>query len=296
LHLAIRLPRGSYGLLEYIGRSAATVRDAGERFLRYSALLNDTVTFTFVRHPDGTTATITQRVPGRPACVGRHAGEMFAALLVRYLREISGTDFQPVAIGFAHDKPTNTSELEAFFRSPIAFGCGENRVVLPLNVLELPLLGADPMLHSILEEQADRLLVSVRDREKKDRAKKATTPATDVTPDLPDPESDRLAKIRERIRLALEDGQPQLEDVAAALNMSPRTLQRRLGDAKTTFLELVDDVRHGLALAYIANPRFALGEVAYLLGFSEISAFTRAFKRWTGMTPSRWRARSNDLA
>ncbi len=71
--------------------------------------------------------------------------------------------------------------------------------------------------------------------------------------------------------------------------MSPRTLQRRLREESTSFQDVVDSVREELARITMANPKYSLGEVAYLLGFSEISAFTRAFKRWTGMTPSRWR-------
>jgi AraC-like DNA-binding protein len=264
LHLAIRLPRGSYGLLEYIGRSASTVHHAGERFIRYSSLLNDVVSFGFERR-DGC-AALTQRVLGHPSCVGRHAGEMFVALVVRYIREITATDWNPVGIAFAHDAPPDTSELAEFFAAPLSFNAGENRVELPLSLLDRPIVGGDPMLFGVLDEQAAQLVASL--------PKKA----------------DPLAKVREQIKRALDDGQPQLDDVARALRLSPRTLQRRLGDENTTFQQLVDEVREEHARVLILNPALALGEVAYLLGFSEISAFTRAFKRWTGLSPSRWRA------
>src|SRR5262249_45974404 len=108
--------------------------------------------------------------------------------------------------------------------------------------------------------------------------------------------TDVLVKLRAQVRLALEDGQPDLPAIANALKMSTRTLQRRLEAEGTSFQELVDAVRQELARVYVADPKYALGEVAYLLGFSEITAFTRAFKRWTGTTPSRWRAQSKDLA
>ena len=80
--------------------------------------------------------------------------------------------------------------------------------------------------------------------------------------------------------------------------MSPRTLQRRLGAEGTSFQDVVDSVREELARIYMADTarKYTVGELAYLLGFSEISAFTRAFKRWTGLTPTQWRDRSNDLA
>jgi AraC-like DNA-binding protein len=273
LHLAARLPHGSYGLLEYIGRSASTVRHAGERFLRYSTLLNDVVRFAF--EPRGDVAVLSQRVAGHPGCVGRQAGEMFMALVVRYLRELTTADWNPVRVAFAHAAPADTSELDAYFRAPLVWSCGENHVELPLALLERPCVSHDANLFSVLDEQAERLLAS---RPPKESAVVA------------------LDRIRAQVRAALDDGQPQLADVAKALRMSARTLQRRLKDEKTSFQDVVDSVRDEIARTAMANPKYSLGDVAYLLGFSEISAFTRAFKRWTGMTPSQWRDRSNHLA
>lgn len=271
-HLALRLPPGAYGLLEYIGRSAATVRQAGERFVRYSALLNELVSFDFTPRDD--VAVLRQRVEGHPRCVGRHPGEMFLTLIVRFLREIIDFGWAPSAISFAHPAPADAFEIEAYFRAPITWGTGENHVALPLALLDRAVVTRDAMLFKLLDLQADKIL--------------AARPQQDA--------SDVLVKIRAALRVALEDGQPDLPAVARALKMSTRTLQRRLEGEGTNFQQLVDSVRDELARIYIADPRYALGEVAYLLGFSEISAFTRAFKRWTGMTPSAWRARSKDLA
>ena len=130
----------------------------------------------------------------------------------------------------------------------------------------------------LLDEQAEPMALS----------------ATSAT--RPNEPNDGLTKIGAAVHAAVGNGQPRLGDVARAVHMSARTLQRRLGDASTTFQELVDRERADLARAYIANRARALGDVAYLLGFSEISAFARAFKRWTGMTPRQWRDRSTDLA
>jgi len=270
LHLATRLPHGSYGLLEYIGRSAPTVRSAGERFLRYSSLLNELVTFELETRADR--AVFVQRVEGHPACVGRQAGEMFVGLVVRYLRELTDAAWTPVGVAFAHRAPADITEHAAFLRAPIAWSAGQNRVELPLSVLELPVVSRDAMVFSVLDEQAERLVAA--------RPQK----------------SEGLARVREKVRGALADGQPQLKEIARALHMSPRTLQRRLEQEGTSFQDVVDSAREELARIYMANPAYRLGEVAYLLGFSEISAFTRAFKRWTGMTPTEWRVRSNDLA
>jgi AraC-like DNA-binding protein len=88
----------------------------------------------------------------------------------------------------------------------------------------------------------------------------------------------------------LAHGEPSQEDVAELLNMSARTLQRKLGDGGTTYKEILDETRRVLALAYLSAPRHSVSDVTYLLGFSAGSSFTRAFRRWTGQSPSVWRA------
>ena len=100
------------------------------------------------------------------------------------------------------------------------------------------------------------------------------------------------ARVREVLEQQLQESEPSQEDVAELLNVSARTLQRKLGDAGTTFKEILDDTRHALALAFLSEPQHSVSEVTYLLGFSCGSSFTRAFRRWTGQSPSDWRAGS----
>jgi AraC-like DNA-binding protein len=101
-----------------------------------------------------------------------------------------------------------------------------------------------------------------------------------------------VARVREVLTRRLRDREPSQEEVAEILNVSARTLQRKLGDGGTTFKEILDETRHALALAYLSAPQHSVSEVTYLLGFSCSSSFTRAFRRWTGLSPSDWRARS----
>jgi AraC-like DNA-binding protein len=269
-HMALRLAQGSYGLLEYIGRSSATVRQAGERFIRYSGLLNELVSFSFDLRGDD--VVLAQRIKGHPTCVGRQAGEMFVALVVRYLRELLAEDFTPREVGFAHAAPADTSELAAYFRAPFHWKQEENRVVIPSSLVDRPVVSSDATVFALLDKEAQQILA-------------ARAPADDT-----------MTKLRAAIQSALDDGQPDLAQIAAAVHMSPRTIQRRLKEQKTTFQDVLDSVRKDLAEGHMRNERLTLGDVAYLLGFSEISAFTRAFKRWTGMTPTAWRDRSKRLA
>ena len=101
---------------------------------------------------------------------------------------------------------------------------------------------------------------------------------------------DIQARVREVLMQRLEKMEPSQEEVAEQLHLSPRTLQRRLGDSGTTYKEILDKTRHALAMAYLSAPHHSVSDVTYLLGFSCDSSFTRAFRRWTGQSPSDWRA------
>ena len=107
-----------------------------------------------------------------------------------------------------------------------------------------------------------------------------------------------LRTLADDVRATLAQGicgaRPAVEKVAKSLGMSPRTLQRRLGELGTTYQKLLDDVRHRSARRLLANTDLAAGEVAFLLGFEEINSFTRAFHAWEGTTPVRWRATHAD--
>jgi AraC-like DNA-binding protein len=100
---------------------------------------------------------------------------------------------------------------------------------------------------------------------------------------------DFVQGVREAIRAALRDGAPQVGGVAKGLHVSLRTLQRRLTEHGTSFQDEVDAVRRELAFQYLKDPHLGVSEVAFLLGYAELSTFDRAFKRWTGMTPRVWR-------
>jgi AraC-like DNA-binding protein len=258
------LPRGSYGLLEFIARSSPTVREAARGVVRYTGLLNDLVTIAFEEHEDR--ALLSQRVSGVPMCVGVQCNELFVALIVRLVRELAGSEWFPPRVRFAHPAPVEQATLVECFGSHLEFDCGLNQVEIPAADLDRPVASSDRALLSTLIEQAELRL--------------ASRPV----------KTDELGRIREAVRAALRDGPPRLETIAASLKMSPRTLQRRLTDEATSFQDVIDDVREELARKYVAQPDRALGEIAYLLGFSELSAFARAFKRWTGQSPGQFRA------
>ncbi len=264
LHVAERLPRGAYGVLEFACRTAPTIRAAVVRIVRYIGLLNELVAVSFEEREG--MGVIEQRIAGEPLCVGRHGNEFFVATMLLGARTLSGAACVPERVWFAHAQPDDVAELCAFLGTTrVRFGAGGNGMALAAPLLDLPLRTSDPPLFSLLERQAEQSL------------------AGGAAP------SQLLALVRRRIRDTLGETPPSLDSVAAELSMSARTLQRRLADEGVSFVEVVDEIRHELALEYVREARRPLGEIAFLLGYAELSPFLRAFKRWTGKTPGELR-------
>jgi AraC-like DNA-binding protein len=155
--------------------------------------------------------------------------------------------------------------LVAHFGVTPAFGAGRNALTLDTATLELRVVGADPALLSVLE-----------------RAAGVPSPTAPAVPGF-------VQGVRDAIRAALREGAPQAGDVARGLHVSLRTLQRRLTEHGTSFQDEVDAVRRELAFGYLKDAHLGVSDVAFLLGYAELSTFDRAFKRWTGMTPRVWR-------
>jgi AraC-like DNA-binding protein len=265
LRLAERFPRGGYGVLEYACRTAPTLRAAVERLVRYMRLLNEVVSVRF--EESGDEAVIEQRFPEGVRPANGHLGEFFVATLLVTARALVDEACVPRRAWFAaRASPDEAALRQLLGTRELAFGRRGNGVALPRDFLDRPLRGADPALHALLERQAEQLL--------------GGQPAVGRTAEL----------VRRRVLAAFAHGLPSVGTIAGELGMSARTLQRRLGDEGVSFAGLLDDVRHELALGHVREPRRPLGEIAFLLGYAELSPFLRAFKRWTGKTPGAFRA------
>jgi AraC-like DNA-binding protein len=263
LRIASRYRRGMFGLLEFAWRAAATVRDGCERIARHVPLISDLLEITFAEHDHG--GTIEERIAGEPLCVGRQANEFFVSALVLQTREITGVPIVPDRVYLAHPRPDDVQELvDVFGTSALEFDRGANGLVVGPAVLALPLQTSDPPLLAIIEKQAEAAL--------------ATVPARGRL----------LGHVRDHVRRNLAGAPPSLASVAQALRSSPRSLQRGLQEEGATFQQVIDSVREDLALALVAEGE-PVGSVAHALGYSEESAFLRAFRRWTGTTPAVYR-------
>jgi AraC-like DNA-binding protein len=199
--------------------------------------------------------------------VPRQHNEYSLTVALNAVRLMVGSQWAPREVQFSHPAPRDTSEHLRFFRAPVSFGCATNAFIVERELLDRPIPAADSRLYPILQRYLERVLNEM-------------------------PREDSLvASVRKAIGESMREGHPTLVKVARKLAMGPRTLQRRLVEQGTDFKRLVDDTRRRFSLSYLEDARHTLTDIAYLLGYSEVSAFNRAFKRWTNATPSDYRRR-----
>jgi AraC-like DNA-binding protein len=268
LHAAEMVRPGSFDVLGYTLHASPTLGGAFERLVRFNRLLHDVADLRLTLR--GAQARLSfQLLPdGTP----RQQAEFSLAVFLLFSRYATGVDVVPRAVEFSHAAPADTSEHRRIFRGPLFFSRPVTALVLPRTVLDRPLLQADPGLCAVLERQLSELLAR-----------------------LPAGES-LLDRIRRQIAAELCGGDPSVEAVARRMYVSTRTLHRRLREAGTSYRLTLDGLRQDLAVRYLAEDRMSIAEAAYLLGFSEASAFHRSFKRWTGRTPAEYRRASRGPA
>jgi len=265
LHVGEHADPTAFDVLGYSVINSPTFGDALDRVVRYNSIWTNGSCFT-VETVNGQTRVVYLYLDDAIQERRQDAEMTFAALAVLG-RRVTNVDWSPSEIRFQHQQPRETTEHERIFQCPIFFAATTNEVVFDSVYSSLPIIKADPSLCALLDRHARELLARY-------------------------PREDSLV---ERIRTLLKDelngGDASLEVVAERLGMSARTLQRKLQASGTSHQELLDEMRRDLAVRYLREPGMAVCEVAYLLGFSESSAFHRAFKRWTGTTPSEFRRR-----
>ena len=262
LRIAEATPPGAFGIVEYVCRSAPTLGAALEQWIRYLGILDDAVEVALVEeHGVAALRVVLESEAPAPA-----SHELCFALVVRHARAMIDEDLRIEEVRFTHHATeTQAARHRAFFRAPVRFGAEHTELVFGAGSLATRLSTADPNLLAILLPAA----------EEKHAQKTAHPPLTD--------------QVRRALRAALTSDDAQLEAIAARLGMTGRTLQRRLKDEGTSFQTVRDGMRRELADRYLGEG-MSFAEISFLLGFSEPSAFFRAFKRWTGLTPVERRA------
>jgi AraC-like DNA-binding protein len=277
LHLAEWVagsPEEHFDVLAFAERSCATLGEHYRLIGRYLRLVHEGIYLRLEEEPDR--VRLVHGHYREPVASPRQPVEGMLALTLLQGRRAIGEEFAPQAVCFAHARPERVSEQERIFRSPVHYGCPRNELVLDRGLLERPQRHAEPRLLAMLDRQLDGLLSK-----------------------LPESRSFQ-GEVRRCMMDELPEREPGMAAIAAKLHMSPRSLQRRLQSEGTSFAEVLFELRRDLALRYLRDQRIAIGEVGFLLGFLDVSAFHRAFKRWTGFTPAEYQrsaqARRSQLA
>lgn len=263
----LRLARGiaprHFGVVGFAALACGTLAQALQRLERYHRSVYDVNVAQL--HPCAEGLCIEWGVErGRP---GALVDETALAALVQLTREFTDRPLRALAVDFVNRRPADVLPYEDFFGGPVRFDQPATRLVLSARDLALPLRGADPALLALLDAQAEGLLQEVA------------------------AVSGPVGVWRQALVGLIRSGRTSLADLAHSLQMSPRSLQRRLTEQGHSFQALLGQTRQQLAEAYLRDASVELAEVALLLGYSEQSAFTRAFRQWTGQPPLQWRRR-----
>jgi len=260
-HLAIEIARhitaAHFGVLGYLILACANLGEALALLTRYARLLNDH--FVMTTHIEDDVLILIWDFSDLNDLLFYELG---LAAMMQFTNHLIGISASTLEVQLRSPRPQNPAYYEEFYGCPVYFDQKDMVIRLPVQLLAIPVRQPDRVLLDLLSKQADQALAA-----------------------LPQQHGEWAQKVRQEIvRLCHEDS-PTLAKVAHQFYVTPRTLQRHLNDEGSNFQLLLDETRQHLAEQYLQDPRLQLTDIADLLGYSDQSALTRAFKRWTGNTP-----------
>jgi AraC-like DNA-binding protein len=256
-HLGQTFDLRTAGLFYYVLASSDTLHQALERGVRYISIVNEGVKLKLPHTDDLSIIFEATEVP-----LNRHQIEFSMVTLVRLCRELTNRVLQARRVNLSDHQKHCVSELRTFFGSDVTFGAAVNEVVFPASTKAIPLVKADPYLNDLLVKYCEE--------------------AISVRPSEVNPFGSNVEKI---IASHLPHGTARASVIARKLGLSERTLARRLSSEGATFAALLQQLKVDLAQRHLADKKLSISEIAWLLGYQDVSAFTHAFKRWTGKPP-----------
>lgn len=262
-HLARDFELGEVGLLYYVLASSERLADALRNAQRYLAINNEGVRLR-VSSEGGLAIGLEYRNINRLS--DRHQIEFWLITLVRICRTITSTRFAPKQVKLRHFRPETPADVRSYLGCEIDFAADRDETVFPSVIATLPVVGADAHLNKMLLDYADEALSH--------RAPGRVGARSQV--------EDQIAQL-------LPHGKANASVVARRLGMSRRTLARALSSEGIDFSTILETFREALAKRYLRENELPISQVAWLLGYREVSSFTHAFARWTGVTPKAFR-------
>ena len=253
------------GLLGFLMLNSPTLQDALSSAQRYFRVVGEGEDIEIARR--GPHVTLRFRESDTALRGLRHNSEYIAAIIVRACRDMTRKHISPVRAEFMHARPNAKVAYPDYLDCPVKFHAEWDALVYDANTMRLRVIGADSKVYKVLERACKNILG-------------------------PSPKKqDFVQYVQELVIDRLAKGGVGIDDIAREVNMSSKTLERRLADRGTTFSTLLDDIRGGLAKRYLTDTDLRLEQITYLTGYSEPAALVRAFKRWARTTPMQFRAK-----
>ena len=263
-HLARDYDLREIGLLYYVLASSEVLSDALHKAARYSGITNEGVALTF---RSGRETAIALDYVGVERRSDRQQIEFWLVTLVRLCRQLTNRRLIPSRVRMVHYRKQTPAAFRSLLGCDVEFGSAVDEVVFPGAIARMPIGSADSHLNELLMTYCEE---AVRYRAPAQATLRSSV-ETAMAPLLP-------------------HGKANAVEVARSIGMSHRTLARRLASEGLTFSRIAEDLKSDLAGRYLLDGDLPVSQIAWLLGYREVSAFTHAFKRWTGMTPRQARA------
>jgi AraC-like DNA-binding protein len=264
VHMAEAFHPAALDILGYVVLTCRTIAEVLDCLARYAGLLNDGLRVQIEHSGARSTVRLALISSHTDNYLPEHSQQVAESMwigLARQLRLLTGEPINPLEVWFRHHV-RDDSEYRRLLNAPLRFGAPEDRFVLSRSDLARQLPSANPVLFSVFEQHAARLLAGLAGRHT------------------------AVGRVSRIVAEKLRGRVPPIGEVASEMAMSARHLQRALSAEGRTYQEVLDEVRCAMARRYLAEPVNSVSQVAFMLGFSEAAAFHRAFKRWTGKTPA----------
>lgn len=268
LHMGQQVQPRTFNALGYAAMSCATLGEAIAMIPRYESLVYDGGTTRVAVDENSVTISWDSGLP--EGIEYRPLNEVIVAGWLSFGRWIVDDVGDLHEVRFRHSAPSNIDEYKQFFRCPIRFEAKDNALCGPRIFTELPLVQHDGELLSLMERQADSMLQRIQAQQS------------------------LASRVILHIREIMPKQTPQISDIAKRLHMSERSLRRKLHSEDCSFKQLLNKARQEMASHYLKQTELSMLEIALLLGFSEQSSFTAAFRQWLGTSPSEYRRATRD--
>lgn len=263
LDIARHVHPTTFHALGYSLFASRTMESFCNRLVRYFRLVSTNAITEFTQTGNEYRLTLNPTV-GRDSYIPQDA---WLATIIKFARDVYRSDYNPARVCLRRPDPAEAARrFKDYFGAPVEFGCRVNALIFDSRDIHVRL----PAANAELARQNDEVVMSLLAQ--LDR-------------------SDILAQVRASFVDLLPSGECSKDKVAKRMNMSERTLQHKLNDRRTSYRELLNETRKEFAIQYLSQQVHSISEVAYLLGFSEISSFSRAFRAWAGASPSEYRER-----